>query len=166
MINNFDYRSKVREMIQMNHEKFSAQDLIDMTTELLVKRLCEESPHLSNPEHGHGILEITYNYNSAPKISDRYSIIKKIGKEMKISFPTKTYDKDLLKENLNMLYYIVNQYLSARSIPQGKLTIEFKDGHVNACTVNNEGTYKDLERTGKPKMLIDDILFGDEEDEE
>jgi hypothetical protein len=147
-----------------NQDKLTTQDLSDMTMDLLVKRLSEESPHLSNPDHGFGILEIVYNFNSAPRISDRYSIIKNSGGEFEVSFPVKKYDEKLLKKNIKMLYYIVNQYLSTRVIPQGKLTIEFSHGIIISCDVNNEGTYKDLERTGRPKMGLDDILF-DEEDQ-
>jgi hypothetical protein len=64
-----------------------------------------------------------------------------------------------------MLYNIVQKYLSTREIPQGKLTVEFLHGIIVNCYVNNEGTYKDIERTGKSKMDLDEILFDEEYEE-
>jgi hypothetical protein len=136
-----------------------------MTMDLLVKRLSEESPHLSNLEYGHGVLEIVYAFNSVPRLIDSYSVIRANGGEISISFPSKDYDNVLLKNNIRMLYNIVQKYLSTREIPQGKLTVEFSQGIIVNCYVNNEGTYKDIERTGKSKIDLDEILF-DEEDEE
>jgi hypothetical protein len=150
----------------MKQVELTSKDLGEMTMDLLVKRLSEESPHLSNPEHGNGILEIIYNFNSAPKISDRFSIVMQSGGEIKISFPARTYCKTLLKKNIESLYYVVQTYLNTRVVPQGRITVEFKNGIINGVYVNNEGTYKDLERTGKSKIDLDDILFGDEEGEE
>ncbi|RTR26588.1 hypothetical protein EKG37_21200 [Robertmurraya yapensis] len=151
--------------MKKNEIVYTAETLNDMTMELLIKRLTEESPHLSSPEHGHGILEIIYTFNSPPRISDKYSIISNSGGDFEVLFPTKNYDELFLKNNIRYLYYIITRYLATRIVPQGKLTVEFQNGKIINCTVNNEGTYKDLERSGKPKLNIDDFLSDDEEEE-
>ena len=161
----YSCKTKVTGVKVMKKTDFTAEQLSDMTMELLIKRLTEESPHLSNPEHGHGILEIIYNFNSAPRISDRYSIVSNSGGEFKVLFPSKSYNEVYLKNNISSLYYIVSRYLATRIVPQGKLTIEFQSGKITSCVVNNEGTYNDMQRSGKPKFNLDDFLF-DEEDEE
>ncbi|QOK30061.1 hypothetical protein IIE26_27215 (plasmid) [Cytobacillus oceanisediminis] len=145
-------------------DTITSNQLCDMTMDLLVKRLSEESPHFSNPEFGYGKIEIVYAFNSVPRLIDSYSIINDCEGEILISFPSKKYDALLLKNNIRMLYNIVQKYLSTREIPQGKLTIEFSKGIIINCYVNNEGTYKDIERTGKPKLDLDDILFGDDDE--
>lgn len=149
----------------MKKNQFTNQELLDMTMDLLMLRLAEESPHLSNPSHGQGSLDIVFGFNSAPRVCDRYSIINKNDGELKISFPAKAFDEVCLKHNIKHLYYIVSQYLSTRIVPQGRLMVEFTNGMVTACYVNNEGTYNDLQRNGKPKYNLDDFLFDDEEDE-
>lgn len=150
----------------MSQYQFTNQELVDMTMDLLLKRLTEESPHLSSPTHGHGKLEIVYNYKSVPKLIDSYSIIKENGAEVSISFPTKQYDEVHLKNNVRILYNIVQKYISIREIPQGRLAVVFEKGKIVDCYVNNEGTYNDIKRTGKPKVELDDILFDDEEEED
>ncbi|EFV75026.1 MULTISPECIES: hypothetical protein [Cytobacillus] len=144
--------------------KLTSEELCEMTMDLIVKRLSEESPHLSNPEYGHGSLEIVFTFNSVPRVIDSYSVIKASEGEFTISFPSKKYNELLLKNNIRMLYNIVQKYLSTREVPQGKLTVEFSGGIIINCYVNNEGTYRDIARNGKPKLDLDDILFGDEED--
>lgn len=152
--------------MKMKEEKknISNNDLQEMTMDLIIKRLSEESPHLSNTTYGNGVLEIVYAYNAVPRINDRFSIIKQgLGEDMKVSFPDRRYDEQKLKQNIRLIYYIVSQYLSTRLIPQGRLTIEFINGAIADCYINNEGTYNDLLRTGKPKLDLDDILFEEEE---
>jgi hypothetical protein len=150
----------------MKRTEYSNEQLVDMTMDMLIKRLSEESPHLSNPDTGNGVLEIVYNFNAAPKLNDLFSIIKSCGGELKFKFPSKTYDKKCFKKNIEVLYYVVQSYLSTRVVPQGRIIVEFQQGIVNDLKFKNEGTYLDMQRIGKPKMKLDDILFGDEEEEE
>lgn len=150
----------------MKKNEYTNEQLVDMTMDMLIKRLSEESPHLSNPDSGKGILEIIYNFNAAPKVNDRYSIIKSCVGELQFKFPSKTYDKKCFNKNIELLYFVVQSYLSTRVVPQGKIIIEFLNGTINDINLNNEGTYSDLQRIGKPKIKLDDILFGDEEDAE
>jgi hypothetical protein len=146
-------------------DKLTSEQLCDMTMDLLVKRLSEESPHLSNPEYGYGKLEIIFTFNSEPRVIDSFSVIKAREGEISVLFPSKKYDVLLLKNNIRMLYNIVQKYLSTRQIPQGKLTFEFSQGIIKNCYVNNEGTYRDVTRKGKPKLDLDEILFGEEGEE-
>jgi hypothetical protein len=146
--------------------EYTNDQLVDMTMEMLIKRLSEESPHLSNPESGNGILEIVYNFNAAPRINDRYSILRNSGGEFKFKFPLREFDKKCFTKNIESLYYVVQTYLSTRVVPQGKIIVEFKNGIIDGLDLNNEGTYQDLTRIGKPKINLDDILFSDEEGEE
>lgn len=151
----------------MKKVAFTAEELSEMTMNLLINRLTEESPYLSNPDYGNGVLEVIYNFNSGPRVIDRFSILKQSDGELTITFPKRKYDMDLLTQNIKILYNVIQQYLSTRVVPQGKLIFEFKNGIIDSAQVTNEGTYKDLVRTGgKPKLNLDDILFGDEEDNE
>jgi hypothetical protein len=150
----------------MKKTEYTNEQLVDMTMEMLIKRLSEESPHLSNPESGNGNLEIVYNFNAAPRINDRYSILRNSGGEFKFKFPPREYDKKCFTKNIESLYYVVQTYLSTRVVPQGKIIVEFKNGIIDGLDLNNEGTYQDLTRIGKPKINLDDILFSDEEGEE
>ncbi|OIJ13358.1 hypothetical protein BKP35_08980 [Anaerobacillus arseniciselenatis] len=150
----------------MKKVEFTAETLSEMTMNLLVKRLSEESPYLSNSEYGNGILEVIYNFNSVPKVTDRFSVIKQSDGEFAISFPRRKYEKNLLTKNIRTLYYVIQQYLSTRVVPQGKIIFEFNNGVIDGFQVINEGTYKDLARTGKSDLDLDEILFGEEDDEE
>lgn len=148
----------------MKPVELTNEQLCDMTMDLLIKRLSEESPHLSSPEHGNGVLEIIFGFNSVPRVCDRYSIVKDSEGDLKISFPVRSYDKKMLRSNIRNLYFVVQNYISSRVVPQGKIIVNFKNGRVDDFQINNEGTYRDIERTGKPKISLDDILFGDEEE--
>ncbi len=146
--------------------EFTNEELLNMTMELVAKRLTEESPHLCNAEHGFGVLEINYRFNAGPRVNDRFSVIRRSSEGIKVTFPTKKFDKVLLKNNINTLFYVVSQYLTMRIVPQGTLTFVFEGGVIIDCNVNNEGSYKDLERVGRPDFNLDDFLFGEDEEEE
>ncbi|MFT0139193.1 hypothetical protein ACEK07_30250 [Alcanivoracaceae bacterium MT1] len=148
----------------MKKPELTTENLCNMTMELLIKRLTEESPHLCNEETGNGVLEIIYNFNTTPKIVDSFSVLNNVNKgEMKLTFPRRSFNKILLKENIRSLYFIVHHYLSTRVVPQGRIKIEFQGGGLCNVAITNEGTYADLQRSGRPKFKLDDLLY--EEDE-
>lgn len=150
----------------MKQADFNNSNLGEMTMDLLLKRLAEESPHLSSPQYGNGELEIIYSFNNVPRVIDSFSVINESNGKRKVSFPARKYDKTLLEKNIQTLYHIVQTYLSTRVIPQGKITVQFNNGIVSDCKLSNDGSYRDLVRTGKSKIDLDEILFGEEENEE
>lgn len=148
----------------MNKVELTNKQLSEMTMDLLVRRLSEESPHLCSHEHGNGILEIFFKFNDVPKVSDRFSLIKQCGDELKVTFPARKYDPLLFKNNIRILHYVIQKYLAIRVVPQGRIKVEFRNGVISDFELINEGTYKDMLRLGKPKLCLDDILFSDDDE--
>jgi len=151
--------------MDMGKKELTTERLIEMTMDILTKRLVDECPHFNNPKDGNGEIKIIYKYENEPRVIDSFHMNKEVrDNETYISYPDKSYRIENLKNNLRTLYTIVSKYLNLRVIPQGQLTIVFQKGQIVDCKIQNEGVYRDLERSGKSKFNLDTIWEYDDEE--